>query len=137
MRDMPHVSIAFAFALGLAGCGDGKSGDAGLAPDSAAVPVADAAPAGFAICKSCHAVAKGKTVIGPSLFGIVGTKAGAVAGYSSSPAMIASGLTWDDATLDAFLTSPMKTVPGTRMTYAGQSDPARRAAIIAYLKTLK
>lgn len=74
---------------------------------------------------------------GPSLFGISGRTAGSAAGYSYSPAMTGSGLTWDDATLDAFLASPMAKVPGTRMTYAGQSDPARRAAIVAYLKTLK
>lgn len=76
-------------------------------------------------------------MIGPSLFAIVGTKAGEVPGYPFSAAMKASGLTWDDATLDAFLTSPMKLVPGTRMTYAGQGDPAKRKEIIEYLKTLK
>ena len=31
----------------------------------------------------------------------------------------------------------MKLVPGTKMPYAGVSDPAKRAEIIAYLKTLK
>lgn len=31
----------------------------------------------------------------------------------------------------------MKMVPGTKMAYAGMSDPAKRAEIIAYMKTLK
>lgn len=142
MRRTSHVSIAAALALSLAACGGAKTDETTASTGSETTAVttasaADAAPSAFAICKSCHAVEKGKTVIGPSLFGIVGTKAGEVAGYNFSPAMKASGLTWDDATLDAFLTSPMKTVPGTRMTYAGQSDPAKRAEIIAYLKTLK
>ena len=69
--------------------------------------------------------------------GIVGTKAGDVPGYDFSPALKASGLTWDEATLDKWLENPMKLVPGTRMTYAGQSDPAKRKDLIAYLKTLK
>jgi len=138
MRRIQHFSLAAALALGLGACGDTTPEQADTAPASVAAAVeANAAPSAFAICKSCHSVEQGKTVIGPSLFAIVGTKAGGVAGYSSSPAMKASGLTWDDATLDAYLAGPMKTVPGTRMTYAGQADPAKRAEIIAYLKTLK
>ena len=48
-----------------------------------------------------------------------------------------ANLTWDDKTLDEYLTNPMKVVPGTKMTYAGLADPAQRKAIIEYLKTLK
>ena len=48
-----------------------------------------------------------------------------------------SGKVWDEATLDNFLTNPMSNVPGTRMSYMGQSDPAKRKAVIDYLKTLK
>ena len=45
----------------------------------------------------------------------------------------------DSATfdLDKWLAGPMRMVPGTKMTYAGQSDPAKRAELIAYLKALK
>lgn len=160
MHPIFNTSIAAALALSLAACGGSKSGNEGDASGETATatgtatgttsqapaateatPVsadaADAAPSSFAICKSCHSVEKGKHVIGPSLFGIYGTKAGDVAGYSFSPAMKASGLTWDDATLDRFLASPMKTVPGTRMTYAGQPDAAKRQELIAYIKSLK
>lgn len=138
-----RVVAVSALALGLAACGGAKKEHTQPVDDAAApaapapAAAADAAPAAFAICKSCHSVEKGKQGIGPSLAGIYGTKAGEVPGFNFSPAMKASGLTWDDATLDKFLTSPMKTVPGTRMTYAGQSDPAKRAELIAYLKTLK
>ena len=31
----------------------------------------------------------------------------------------------------------MKSVPGTKMSYAGLSDPAKRKEVIDYLKTLK
>ena len=75
--------------------------------------------------------------VGPSLAGVVGRKAGTLAGFSFSEALKGSGKTWDEATLDAFLTSPMAAVPGTRMTYAGQSDPAKRRDVIDYLGTLK
>lgn len=117
--------------------GPASNMDAPPTPAATSASAANAAPASFAICKSCHAVEPGKNMIGPSLFAIVGTKAGEVPGFQFSPAMKASGLTWDDATLDQFLMSPMKTIPGTRMTYAGQPDAAKRAEIIAYLKTLK
>ena len=109
-------------------------------PDAAgSVAAADpsAKPAAFAQCAACHSVEPGVNAIGPSLAGVAGRKAGTLAGFSYSAAMTAWGKPWDDAALDAFLTSPAKTVPGTRMTYMGQSDPAKRAEVIAYLKTLK
>lgn len=141
-----RIVFVSGLVLALAACGGAKQPEPAAADNAgapttpattAATTAANAAPAAFAICKSCHSVEKGKTTIGPSLFGIMGTKAGEIPGYQFSAAMKASGLTWDDATLDKFLTSPMKTIPGTRMTYAGQPDAAKRAEIIAYLKTLK
>lgn len=148
MKMLVNVSLTIALGASLAACGGNKPDETAPAANTAAdtapqaappagTAIADAAPAAFGICKSCHSVEKGKTMIGPSLFGLLGTKAGEVAGYSFSPAMKASGLTWDEATLDKWLENPMKLVPGTRMTYAGQSDPAKRKAIIEYLKTLK
>ncbi|WP_225009966.1 c-type cytochrome [Novosphingobium percolationis] len=148
MIKLADLSLTVALSLALAACGGAKQDNAPAADNAAQAPAApaaettpvaaaDAAPAAFGICKSCHAVEKGKTLIGPSLAGIVGTKAGDVAGYDFSPALKASNLTWDEATLDKWLENPMKLVPGTRMTYAGQVDPEKRKAIIAYLKTLK
>lgn len=150
MKAASRFLIASLLAVSVAACGGSEkeqtsSGDAAApaeqtAPESAAeapASAADAAPAAFAICKSCHSVEKDKHMIGPSLFGVFGTKAGEIPGYPFSAAMKASGLTWDDATLDSFLANPMKVVPGTRMTYAGQSDPAKRKEIIEYMKTLK
>ena len=75
-------------------------------------------------------------MIGPSLAGVYGKPAGAAADYPYSAALKQAGLTWDDPTLDRFLDAPMKTVPGTRMTYAGLKDPAARREVIAYMKTL-
>lgn len=135
------TGIAFCCALALSGCGSPPEDKTAAAPavDSAApsVAAADVKPAAFAQCAACHSVEPGKMGIGPSLAGVYGTKSGAIAGYAFSEAMKDAKLTWDDATLDKYLAAPAKVVPGTKMTYAGLADPAARAAIITYLKTLK
>ncbi len=84
-------------------------------------------------CIACHSFAPGQNKLGPSLAGVVGRKAGAVPGFTYSPAMKASNLTWDAATLDRYLTNPRAVVPGTRMIFGGIPAPADRANLIAYL----
>lgn len=108
------------------------------ADEPAAVAAAPGArPAAFAQCAACHSVEPGKNGVGPTLAGVFGAKAGAVPGYAYSEANRNSGLTWDEATLDEYLTAPMKKMPGTKMAFAGVADPARRKDLIDYLKTLK
>jgi cytochrome c2 len=87
----------------------------------------------FNQCKACHSLDAGKNGVGPSLKGIVGTKAADVAGYSFSPAMTKSGLVWTPQVLSDYLTAPMKKVPGTKMPFAGLSNPKDRDDVIAYL----
>jgi PQQ-dependent dehydrogenase (methanol/ethanol family) len=84
-------------------------------------------------CSSCHTVKPGVNGFGPSLAGVVGRPAGKAPGFTYTPAMLNSGLTWDEATLDAFLTSSTQKVPGTAMPVA-IPDAQVRSAIIAYLK---
>ena len=93
-------------------------------------------PAAFAQCKACHAVEPGKNGIGPSLAGIWGEKAATVPGFDFSDPMKNSGLTWNQATLDRFLTDPRGVVPGTKMAFGGVKDAAKRQAIIDYIKGL-
>ena len=88
----------------------------------------------FVKCQACHSIEKGVNKVGPSLNGIVGTKAGDVTGYNFTDAMKNSGLTWDEATLDKYLTSPRKMVPGTRMVFPGLPKEQDRQDVIAYLK---
>ena len=91
----------------------------------------------FKKCKACHAIKAGKRKVGPSMFGIVGKKAGTTKGYKFSKAMKNSGLTWDEATLDKFLKKPKKLVKKTKMSFGGLKKDSQRADVIAYLKTLK
>lgn len=88
-------------------------------------------------CSICHAIQAGRNQVGPSLAGLVGRKAGQVPGFHYSKANEASGLTWDEATLDRYLTKPSDVVPHTTMTYGGLKDAGKRVDLIAYLATLR
>jgi cytochrome c len=123
----------------LSACG-GKTADTDTAqtqPEGATTTVAaaDAAPASFGQCSVCHKVEKDAgNGVGPNLHGIVGAKAGQVAGYTYSTAMKESGVVWDEASLDKYLENPRGFMAGTKMSYGGQSDAAKRKEMIAWLK---
>jgi len=91
----------------------------------------------FKKCAVCHSPEKGVNKIGPSLFGIVGSKSAEVDGYTFSKAMQDANKTWDEATLDQYLTNPREVVPGTKMIFPGLKSESDRANVIAYLATLK
>ena len=161
---MRHLGLTIAtmgvvggLCAALAGCG--KSGDSSTATPPAAAPaapptaeqakalVAELGPAyaaadlangeaKFAMCRSCHTTAAGgPNMTGPNLHGVFGEKAGAdVGGFAFSDALKASGIVWDAGKLDAWITSPRTLVPGTKMSFAGLSDPKDRTDVIAYLK---
>ena len=95
-------------------------------------------PASFGQCAVCHSDKQGqKSGFGPNLFGIAGTKAGAVPGYAFSAAMTSSGVSWNRANLDAFLLSPQSKIPGTKMSFSGVQDAAKRKEIVDYILGLK
>ena len=75
--------------------------------------------------------------MGPSLAGVAGRKIAGLADFKYSAGLTAkAGAPWTDASLDAFLTTPAKFAPGTKM-MTGVTNPADRAAVVAYLKGLK
>ncbi len=88
----------------------------------------------YQACTSCHSVDEND--IGPKHRGVLGRRAGSIPDYNYSPALKASGLTWDAATLDRWLTNPQALVPGTKMFFQ-LPDRQQRADLIAYLGQLK
>ena len=86
----------------------------------------------YARCQACHALAQDR--VGPHHCGLLGRRAGSVPGFAYTQAMKDSRITWDEKTLDRFLSGPLKAVPGTSMTYDGVPDAKDRADLIAYLR---
>lgn len=90
----------------------------------------------FKRCSACHLVDKEKHKTGPHLVNLFGREAGSLESYKKySKAIKASGIVWDEETLDGFLTKPKAYLKGTKMAYAGLKKEADRANVIAYLKT--
>ncbi|MBS0450552.1 MAG: c-type cytochrome [Proteobacteria bacterium] len=111
-------------------------------PASAATPAPTATPPDqqqvqrgeqvYARCQACHALAQDR--VGPHHCGLLGRRAGSVPGFAYSQAMKDSRITWNEKTLNQFLSGPLKAVPGTSMTYDGVPDAKDRADLIAYLR---
>src|SRR5262245_37585303 len=87
----------------------------------------------FRKCQACHSLEPGKNMLGPSLGGLMGRKAGSEAGYNYSSAMKQANIIWDTKTLIAYLADPQKIVPGNKMPFPGLKTDHDRADIIAYL----
>jgi cytochrome c len=114
---------------------------------AAAFALAGCAPSGtdaatgqklFAQCAVCHAVGPNAHAgFAPQLNDLFGRRAGSTPDFAYSPAMKASGIVWNDATLAAFLHDPDKLVPGTRMRFWGIGDDRQIAALLAYLRTFQ
>ncbi len=113
-------------------------GAASLSPVAAHAQAGDA-QAGerqFVLCAACHTrTAAEPPKSAPSLIGVFGRKAGTSdPKFAYSDALKASGLTWNNQTLDQWLSSPTTLVPGSKMAFAGVASAQTRANIIAYLK---
>lgn len=91
-------------------------------------------------CGICHTFNEGQGPgIGPNLYDIVGAPIARAPGFSYSPALsalAAAGGTWTYQMLDAFIAAPARAVAGTRMGFPGIGDPAERANLLAWLRTL-
>ncbi|MGH1481334.1 MAG: SH3 domain-containing protein [Geminicoccales bacterium] len=93
----------------------------------------------FYKCGSCHTTAPGINAQGPSLAGVFGSRPARASGFGYSVAMrdyAASGVIWNEATLDEFIRRPSRVVRGTSMPFSGIRDPQDRRDLIAFLSEL-
>lgn len=132
MNSTLRSAFGVALFVGLVGCGGGSSGEGSA---TAAATEAKGDPVRgeqlYQQCAACHTLQA--NAAGPMHCQLVGRAAGSVQGFEYSQAMKESGLVWSAQTLDEFLTSPFTYVTGTKMGFAGFSEAADRADVIAYL----
>jgi cytochrome c len=82
-------------------------------------------------CIGCHALEADRE--GPRLAGVYGRKAGSVAGFTYSAGLKNLGVTWNDATLERWLSDPDLVVKDNNMSI-GVPKAEERRDLIAYLK---
>lgn len=115
---------------------EGEGGAAAEQPIAVYLAAADAAKgeAVFKKCAACHnADPGGAHALGPNLHAIMGAAVAGKPGYAYSDALKGKGGTWDWDTMSAWLASPKKFAPGTKMTFAGLSSPEERANLMVWL----
>ena len=115
---------------------EGEGGAAAEQPIEAVLAKADVAKgqAVFNKCMACHNADKGgANQLGPNLWGVLGEPIGQGKGFAFSDALAKKGGNWDWDNLSQWLNSPKTFAPGTKMTFAGLSNPQDRADVIAFL----
>ena len=91
----------------------------------------------FSACKSCHTADEGgRNGTGPNLYNLVGRPVAGDASFGYSSSLAGFGGNWTYETLDTWLTNPKKMVAKTSMSYSGMRKAAKRADLIAYLRSL-
>jgi cytochrome c len=88
-------------------------------------------------CAACHTTEAGKNRVGPSLFNVYGRASGSVENFKYSDAMKNAHWTWDEASLDKYLTNPKAAIPGNKIVFVGLKKEDDRKNVISYLETLK
>jgi cytochrome c len=112
----------------------------GLCAVAVAFPAFSAADAtrgakAFQQCAACHSLTAGEHLTGPSLANVWGRQAGTTKDFLRySDALKKSGVTWNEKTLDQWLTNPERFIPGNTMTFPGIKEPSARQDVIAYLR---
>lgn len=89
----------------------------------------------FQSCASCHSIAPGEHMTGPSLAHVWNRPAASVEDFDRySEALKHADIVWTDANLDRWLSAPDKLVPGTAMAFPGLHRKKDRDDVVAYLK---
>jgi len=87
-------------------------------------------------CAVCHNWRDGGgNLIGPNLYGVVGSEKAMAAGFNYSPAFQGLDGDWTYAELFAFLEQPSVFAPGTTMAFAGLPGEQDRLDLIAYMRS--
>jgi cytochrome c len=84
-------------------------------------------------CTACHSVDESR--VGPAHRGVVGRKAGSVAGFKYSQALKNSKIVWSGKTLNSWLANPEQVIAGQQMFYS-VADAKDRLDLIAYLQSV-
>lgn len=89
----------------------------------------------FNVCRACHSIGENPStdMLGPELNGLDGRHSGSVPGYSYSDANKKSGIVWNEATFKQYIKNPKAMIPGTKMMFAGVTDPGKITDLWAYL----
>ncbi|SFP93348.1 c-type cytochrome [Sphingomonas rubra] len=116
---------------------EGAGGGAAEVDIATLLPTADAAKGAevFKKCAACHTINQGgANGVGPNLYGTMGEAiAQGKGGFAFSDALKSVGGSWNFENMNAWLTSPRKFAPGTKMTFAGLSNPQDRANVMVYI----
>lgn len=95
----------------------------------------DAGKRVFLKCRSCHSIEKDAgNMTGPNLWGIFGRKAGTEPDFQYSDAVMKSGIVWDEAKIEEWLSGPKTFLPGNKMAFVGLPKEEDRKAVLAYIK---
>jgi cytochrome c len=106
-----------------------------LSPASAQLGDAARGQQNFRACAPCHSLEPDRNMTGPSLANLWGRKAGGLSSFERYSATLkASGIIWDDRSLDGWLTDPDGMVPDNEMPFNGIKDTRVRADLLAFLK---
>ena len=120
------------------GADPAAGGGAAAVPIAVMMQTADVAAGEqvFKKCSACHTINQGgANGIGPNLWATMGKPLASHAGFAYSDALKAVGGTWTFEQMDAWLASPRRFADGTKMSFAGLSNPEDRANLIAWLNT--
>lgn len=92
----------------------------------------------FRKCSACYTIAPDSEFrAGPTLYGLFGRPAGAIADYPYSDALRRSGLVWNEDTVDdLFEVGPESFIPGTKMPLQSVPSAEDRVLLIEFLKRI-
>ncbi|AGJ99091.1 Cytochrome c family protein [Wolbachia endosymbiont of Drosophila simulans wNo] len=89
-------------------------------------------------CIACHSFEKGgMNKVGPNLWNVVeNKKAHLHSSFNYSKALLEKGGKWGYEELFTFLKNPKAYIKGTRMAFAGISNPQEIADLVSYLRSM-